>query len=173
MFLQWIVNSKTSIYLIFLNAHWKLLEYVDKGDEMNWNRDETSNRQENKFTWRFISAAFQNEPIWMDMPSYSIWVAFTWYFITRNEISFLSKWSIWNPYRFEFQVKSWLNIELRFSTKMKSNIGLSSFCLSCEHVLKKNPTRILICFILLNFVHVCFIVVSKICPATFGVVYAP
>ena len=102
MFLQWIVNSKTSIYLIFLNAHWKLLGYVDKGDEMNWNRDETSNRQENKFTWRFISAAFQNEPIWMDMPSYSIWVAFTWYFITRNEISFLSKWSIWNPYRFEF-----------------------------------------------------------------------
>ena len=54
------------------------------------------------FTWRFISAAFQNEPIWMDMPRYLFWVVFTWYYITRNWISFLSKWPIWNPYRFEF-----------------------------------------------------------------------
>ena len=39
--------------------------------------------------------------------------------------------------------------------------------------LKKIPDGILICFILLNFFHFCFIVVSKICTATFGVVYAP
>ena len=45
-----------------------------------------------------------------------------------------------NPYRFEFhfasilwaQVRSWLNTEVRFSTKMKSHTGLSSFRFSCE-----------------------------------------
>ena len=44
------------------------------------------------FTWSFISAAFQNDPIC------SFRVVFAKYFITRNEISFLSKRPIWNPY---------------------------------------------------------------------------
>ena len=62
----------------------------------------------------------------------------------RFEISFRSKWPIWNPYRFGFissrfmwaQVKSWLNTEVRFSTEMKSHTGLSSFRLSCERTLR-------------------------------------
>ena len=59
------------------------------------------------FTWSFISAAFQNDPIfWWTCVSISFRVVFTWYFITRNEISFLSKWPIWNPYRFEFHFAS-------------------------------------------------------------------
>ena len=32
----------------------------------------------------------------------SFWVVFTWYFITRTEISFLSKWPQWNNARNEF-----------------------------------------------------------------------
>ena len=53
------------------------------------------------FTWSFISAAFQNDPIfWWTCVSISFRVVFTWYFITRSEISFLSKWSIWNPLSF-------------------------------------------------------------------------
>ena len=32
----------------------------------------------------------------------SFWVVFTWYFITRNEISFLAKWPQWNDTRSEF-----------------------------------------------------------------------
>ena len=59
------------------------------------------------FTWSFISAAFQNDPIfWWTCVGISFRVVFTWYFITRNEISFLSKWPIWNPYRFEFHFAS-------------------------------------------------------------------
>ena len=51
------------------------------------------------FMWRFISTAFQNNPIiWWTCAGISFWVLFTWYFITRNEISFLSKWLLWNPY---------------------------------------------------------------------------
>ena len=54
------------------------------------------------FTWSFISAAFQSDPIfWWTCVGISFRVVFTWYFITRNEMSFLSKWPIWNPYRFE------------------------------------------------------------------------
>ena len=42
-------------------------------------------------TWSFISAAFQNDPIfWWICLGISFRVVFTWYFITRNEISFLS-----------------------------------------------------------------------------------
>ena len=51
------------------------------------------------FTWGFISAAFQNDPLfWWICVSILFRVVFTWYFITRNEISFLSKWPIWNRY---------------------------------------------------------------------------
>ena len=50
------------------------------------------------FTWSFISAAFQNDPIfWWTCVGISFRVVFTWYFITWNEISFLSKWPTWNP----------------------------------------------------------------------------
>ena len=50
-------------------------------------------------TWSFISTAFQNDPIfWWICLGISFRVVFTWYFITRNEISFLSKWPRWNPY---------------------------------------------------------------------------
>ena len=53
------------------------------------------------FTWGYISAAFQNNPIfWWAYVGISLRVMFIWYFITRNEISFLSKWPIWNPYRY-------------------------------------------------------------------------
>ena len=143
-------------------------------------------------TWSFISASFQNDPIfWWTCVSISFRVVFTWYFITRNEISFLSKWPIWNTLSFNrtcasnaisndsalihffsgklcshenlmlvwsfilvkmtdmksiplsfispqfmwTQVKSWLNTEVRFSTKIKSHTGLSSFRLSCESTL--------------------------------------
>ena len=59
------------------------------------------------FTWSFISAAFQNDPIfWWTCVSISFRVVFTWYFITRNEISFLSKWPIWNPLSFKFTCTS-------------------------------------------------------------------
>ena len=58
----------------------------------------------------------------------------------RFEISFRSKWPIWNRCRFEFyfastQVKSWLNTKVRSSTEMKSHTGLSSFHFSCERTL--------------------------------------
>ena len=50
-------------------------------------------------TWSFISGAFQNDPIfWWICLGISFRVVLTWYFITRNEISFLSKWPRWNPY---------------------------------------------------------------------------
>ena len=50
-------------------------------------------------TWSFISAAFQNDPIfWWTCAGISFQIMFTWYFITRNEISFLSRWPLWNPY---------------------------------------------------------------------------
>ena len=71
----------------------------------------------------------------------SFGVVFT-YLITRNELLFSSKWSIWNPYRFEFHYASFhvntnkeLTAHLRFSTEMKSHTSLSSFRLSCEHTL--------------------------------------
>ena len=55
-------------------------------------------------TWRFISAAFQNDPIfWWTCVGISFWVVFTWYVITQNEISFLSKWPQWNSTHNEFQ----------------------------------------------------------------------
>ena len=51
------------------------------------------------FTWSFTSTAFQNDPIfWWTCVSISFRVVFTCYFITQNEISFLSKWPMWNPY---------------------------------------------------------------------------
>ena len=51
------------------------------------------------FTLRFISAAFQNNPIfWWTCVGISFQVAFTWYFIIRNQISFLSKLPTWNSY---------------------------------------------------------------------------
>ena len=38
------------------------------------------------FTWGFILAAFQNDPIfWWTCVGISFWVVFTWYFIPRNE----------------------------------------------------------------------------------------
>ena len=44
------------------------------------------------FNWRFISAVFQNDPIfWWTYIGISFRVVFTWYFITQNEISFLLK----------------------------------------------------------------------------------
>ena len=49
------------------------------------------------FTWHFISAAFQTDPIYRrTCVGVSFRVVFTWYFITRNEILFLSKRPIWN-----------------------------------------------------------------------------
>ena len=42
------------------------------------------------FTWNFIF-------LWTCV-GISFRVVFTWSFITQNEISFLSKWPIWNPY---------------------------------------------------------------------------
>ena len=106
------------------------------------------------FTWSFVSAAFQSDPIyWWTCVGISFRMVFTWYFNTRNEISFLSKWPTWNPYRHfgvyhpyrsfnspQFmwtQVKRWLNTKVRFSTEMKSHTGLSLFHLSCEHTLIK------------------------------------
>ena len=45
------------------------------------------------FTWRFISAAFQNDPIfWWTCVGISFWVVFKWYFTTRNETTYLSEW---------------------------------------------------------------------------------
>ena len=67
----------------------------------------------------------------------------------RFEISFWSKWTIWNPYKIHTalsfispqfmwtKVKSWLHTEVRFSTEMKSHTGLSYFRLSCERALCK------------------------------------
>ena len=69
------------------------LEYVHMRGEMNSYRFEISNRRENKFCsqWSFISAGFQNDPIfWWTCVGISFQVVFTWYWITRNEISFLS-----------------------------------------------------------------------------------
>ena len=58
---------------------------------------------------KFISAAFYGHAIspniWTCV-GISFWVVFTWYFIIRNEISFLSKWTIWNPSCFEFHFAS-------------------------------------------------------------------
>ena len=45
-------------------------------------------------------------------------------------LSFISPQFMWT------QVKSWLNTEVRFSTKMKSHTGLSSFRFSCERTLR-------------------------------------
>ena len=40
------------------------------------------------FTWSFISAAFQNDPIfWWTFVGISFRVVFTWYLITQNEVS--------------------------------------------------------------------------------------
>ena len=44
-------------------------------------------------------------------------------------LSFISPQFMWT------QVKTWLNNEVRFSTEMKSHIGLSSIRLSCERTL--------------------------------------
>ena len=47
------------------------------------------------FTWSFISAVFQNDPIfWWTCVRISFRVVFTWDYIARNEILFLSKWPI-------------------------------------------------------------------------------
>ena len=56
------------------------------------------------------------------------------------EISFWSKWPIWNPFHFEFDFvsihvntsKELPEHQSEISTKMKSHTYLSSFPLSCE-----------------------------------------
>ena len=68
--------------------------------EMNSYRSEISNRCENKFCSHEVSFRlhFKTTPYFDGyVVGLSFRVVFT-YFITRNEISFLSKWPIWNPY---------------------------------------------------------------------------
>ena len=61
------------------------------------------------FKWSFISAAFQNDPIfWWTYVDISFRVVLA-YFITQNEISFLSKWPILNPYPQSFKRTCALN----------------------------------------------------------------
>ena len=69
----------------------------------------------------------------------------------RFKISFWSKWLIWNPYHLEFpftsihvNTRSWLNTEVRFSTKMKSYTGLSSLHLSYERTNRRLSPTILV-----------------------------
>ena len=59
-----------------------------------------SNRRESKFCSHEVSFRLHSKrPIfWWTCVGMSFRVAFTWYFIMRNEISFLWKWPIWNPY---------------------------------------------------------------------------
>ena len=62
-------------------------------------------RKQVLLSWHFISAAFQNKPIfWWTREGISFRVVLTWYFITRNDISFLSKWPQWNNAHNEFQM---------------------------------------------------------------------
>ena len=73
---------------------------------MNSYHSEISHRCENKFCSH--EAAFQNNPIyWWTYKGISFRVVFTWYFITRIEISFLSKYEI--PTRMSFKRTCALN----------------------------------------------------------------
>ena len=54
-----------------------------------------------------------------------------WYEI-HTVLSFISPQFMWT------QLKSWLNTKVRFSTEIKSHIGVSSFRLSCERTLMRN-----------------------------------
>ena len=63
----------------------------------------------------------------------------------RFEISFWSKWPIWNAYRFEVHFasihvntsKELTEHQREISTEMKPHAGLSSFRLSCELTLRR------------------------------------
>ena len=73
---------------------------------MNSYHSETSSRCENKFCSH--EAAFQINPIyWWTYKDISFRVVFTWYFITRIEVSFLSKYEI--PTRMSFKRTCALN----------------------------------------------------------------
>ena len=88
---------------------------------MNSNRFEISNWHENKFcsnevsfrlhfkTTRYFDVHFISGSVYM-------------YFITRNEISFLAKWPIWNPYRFEFHFTPIYVNTIKELTKHRSEI---------------------------------------------------
>ena len=64
------------------------------------------------FSWSFNAAGSQNDPIfWWICIGISFRVVFIWYFITKNEISFLSKWPLWNPYLQWVSKRTWsLNV---------------------------------------------------------------
>ena len=76
-----------------------------------------------KTKWNFVSGlvrdkrSIQEKPITLvcacadvSFHMISIWVVFTWCFITKNKISFLSKWPQWNNtlnyYKFHFELLS-------------------------------------------------------------------
>ena len=75
------------------NAHVRYLEYVHMRGEMNSYRFEISNRRENKFCSHEVSFRlhFKITRYSDEYVGISFRVVFTRYFITRNEISFLSK----------------------------------------------------------------------------------
>ena len=78
-------------------------------------------------TWRFFSAAFQNDPIfWWICVGISFWVVVTWYLIIRNEILFLLKWPQWNNTCNDFQAYMRIkrNIQRIFAVYLKISCRL-------------------------------------------------
>ena len=89
------------------------------------------------FTWRFISAAFQNDPIfWWICVSISFWSMFTLHFITQNEISFLSKWLQSNNTRNEIQVHMRFNRNIQQVCAYSFHFGLILFTWKSYAILK-------------------------------------
>ena len=63
----------------------------------------------------------------------SFWVVFTWHFVTRNEISFLSKWPQLNDTRNEFHFGLYhVNCYKKLTRHQNENISFS-----CKHPLIK------------------------------------
>ena len=108
---SWLTQITTShlisIFQISINftngqSYWNYLLKVrshERGNELITVWDFKPVWKQVLFTWSLISAAFQNNLIFRrTCVGASFRVVFTWYFITRNEIWFLSKWPIWNPH---------------------------------------------------------------------------
>ena len=77
------------------------------------------------FTWLFISAAFQNDPIYRrTCVGVSFRVVFTWYFITRNEILFL--WVL-----NEFQTRMRTQYPTRLSLFISLRVNFVHMKISC------------------------------------------
>ena len=95
-------DSREGLHLTKIWAMIKLrfrASFYERGNELILVWDFKLAWKQVLFTWSFISAAFQNDPIsWWTCVGISFRVLFTWYFITRNKTSFLPKGPIWNPY---------------------------------------------------------------------------